>query len=215
MGVSPGNQGRFPGYDVLQQASTWDDVTKGVVLARLAPPPALRFFSTAEEATGRALVDRLLAQEEEPRIPVLEMIDARLAEAQTDGWHYEDMPEDGDAWRRSLAALDDEAQGAQGAHFHELRAPDQDRLLEQVRTGQEWRGMPAGHVWDLWMRYSCTAFYSHPWSWNEIGYGGPAYPRGYKNMGLGAREPWEVEEADARDPVPWAERVEAAKRGGR
>ena len=57
---------------------------------------------------------------------------------------------------------------------------------------------------DLWMRYACTAFYSHPSAWNEIGFGGPAYPRGYKNIGLGRREPWEVAEVDADDPVPWA-----------
>jgi hypothetical protein len=62
------------------------------------------------------------------------------------------------------------------------------------------------------MRYACSAFYSHPWAWNEIGFGGPAYPRGYKYLALGAREPWEVPERDARDPVPWIERAEAAKK---
>ena len=31
-------------------------------------------------------------------------------------------------------------------------------------------------------------------------------------LALGAREPWEVEERDAKDPVPWAKRAEAAKR---
>jgi hypothetical protein len=62
------------------------------------------------------------------------------------------------------------------------------------------------------MRYACTAFYSHPWAWNEIGFGGPAYPRGYKNLGLDRREPWEVSERDAADPVPWAERAEASLR---
>ena len=36
-----------------------------------------------------------------------------------------------------------------------------------------------------------TAFYSHPWAWNEIGFPGPAYPRGYLNLGINAREHWE------------------------
>ena len=31
-----------------------------------------------------------------------------------------------------------------------------------------------------------SAFYSHPWAWNEIGFGGPAYPRGYARLGRGA-----------------------------
>ncbi|MDQ3430688.1 MAG: gluconate 2-dehydrogenase subunit 3 family protein, partial [Actinomycetota bacterium] len=53
----------------------------------------------------------------------------------------------------------------------------------------------------LWLRYACTAFYAHPWSWNEIGFGGPAYPRGYKNLGVNRREPWEVADADGGDPL--------------
>ena len=66
------------------------------------------------------LFDQLLDQREPPRVPVLEMIDARLAEAQTDGWRYADLPEDGEAFRRSFAALDDDARGAFGRPFAEL-----------------------------------------------------------------------------------------------
>jgi hypothetical protein len=75
-----------------------------------------------------------------------------------------------------------------------------------------WHGLPAGRVWSLWMRYACAAFYSHPTAWNEIGFPGPAYPRGYANLGLDRREHWERREMDARDPVPWAARVERARR---
>ena len=46
------------------------------------------------------------------------------------------------------------------------------------------------------------AFYSHPWAWNEIGFGGPAYPRGYARMGVGLSEAWEGAEAFDVDPVP-------------
>ena len=72
----------------------------------------------------------------------------------------------------------------------------------QDRKGS-WHGMPAKQVWSLWTRYACAAFYAHPWAWNEIGFGGPAYPRGYKNIGFDSREPWEKRERDARDPIPW------------
>ena len=41
-----------------------------------------------------------------------------------------------------------------------------------------------------------------PAAWNEIGFGGPAYPRGYKNLGVDKREPFEVRDAHpADDPV--------------
>ena len=67
------------------------------------PTTQLAFFTPVEVAVARPLLDLLLAQDGEPRVPVLELIDTRLARGETDGWHYDDMPEDGDAWRQTLA----------------------------------------------------------------------------------------------------------------
>jgi hypothetical protein len=199
-----GEQRRYPGFDVLSEVDTWDDTTAGVVLARLGRQPDLRFFTPAEEAAASALFDRLLAQDSDPKVPVLQMVDARLAELQTDGWHYEDMPEDDIAWRRSLAALDEEARERHGGScFAELPHDRQQEILGHVHgLGKDpWHGMPAGHVWSLWTRYACTAFYSHPWAWNEIGFGGPAYPRGYMRLGIGMQEPWESPDRAPEDPA--------------
>ena len=197
---------RFPGYDVVSQADTWDRATQGVVLARLGPQPALRFFTPAEEAVAGALFALLLDQRpDEPEVPVLAMVDARLAECQTDGWRYEDMPPDDQAWRRTLAALDLDAERHEAATG--FAALPTDRQAVRVQAVQDlgpkpWYGLPAAHVWSLWTRYACTAYYSHPHAWNEIGFGGPAYPRGYLRLGVDAREPWEVADRDPhQDPV--------------
>jgi hypothetical protein len=207
-----GDEVHFPGYDVTTQAGTWDPVTAGVVLARLAPPPPLKFFTTGEEPAVRALVDRMLAQDGEPKVPAVEAIDQRLVRRQGDGYRFADMPEDDEAWRRSVEGLDRHARAAHGRPFADLSRTQQIDVLQEIQDMEgEFAGMPAKRVFSLWTRYACDAFYSHPWAWNEIGFGGPAYPRGYKNLGLGRREPWEVEERDARDPVPWAKRVEAAR----
>jgi gluconate 2-dehydrogenase subunit 3-like protein len=211
-GTTPGGQGRFEGFDVLGEAGTWDEATKGVVLARLAPPPSLRFFTTAEEADCRVLLDLLLDQHEEPRVPVIEEIDRRLVEGEGDGWHHAEMPPDAAAWRRSLAILSETSERDHGAPFHELDRRAQAEVLEDVRTAQRFGDLPARWVWNLWMRYALPAFYMHPWTWNEIGFGGPAYPRGYKNLGIDGLEPWERPDGDRRDPVPWAERIERARR---
>ncbi len=130
---------------------------------------------------------------------MVNMIDARLAEDQTDGWHYLGMAPDGQAWRKSLAALDSDA-GNSGHLFAELAWPEQSAILQAVLDlgSQEWHSVAASRVWSLWMRYACTAFYSHPTAWDEIGFDGPAYPRGYKNLGVDKLEPFEV--ADARPP---------------
>ena len=212
-GVTPGGQGRFDGFDVLAQLSTWDEVTAGVVLRRLGPPQALRFFTPAEEAVAGALLDHLLDQWDEPKVPVLAMIDERLTEGSTDGWHYADMPTDGEAWRQTLAFLDSDAVDRHGRGFAYLSRDEQAEGIQEVQDCRgDWRGLPATHVWSLWTRYACTAFYAHPWAWNEIGFGGPAYPRGYKTIALGGLEPWEAREARPRDPEAWAAWVERARR---
>jgi len=197
---------RFPGYDVLSQRGHWDAQTDAAVMQRLAPQVQRSFFSETEERVCRPLLDRLLANGDEGRqVPVFEMIDRRLAAGSIDGWRYADMPPDADAWRRSLAELERWSFAAAGR-------PRQLQMLDAIRTSEEFAAMPAGRLWGLWLRYACTAYYSHPWAWNEIGFGGPAYPRGYKNIGIDKREPWEVRELDAHDPIPWARRVEAARR---
>jgi hypothetical protein len=214
MGQTPGSaEQRFPGYEVMQQRPAWDEVTTAVVTARLNPSGPPLFFSAEEEPAARALLDRLLAQDEEPRVPVFEVIDGRLAERRGDGFRYEDMPGDPEAWRQSIVALNETARSDFGQSFAELSQRDQRDIIEEVRLCKgQWHGLPAERLFSLWMRYACSAFYAHPWAWNEIGFGGPAYPRGYKNLALGAREPWEVAEYDAQDPVPWIERADAAKK---
>lgn len=212
---TPQGRGRFPGFDVLDQAHFWDDVTAGVVLGRLALPGELAFFTPTEVSVAAPLTDLLLGQDGEPRVPVLALIDQRLAAGETDGWHYDEMPEDGQAWRVSLAELNADAVTRFQRGFGELTSAEQASLVQAVQdladAGDRWHDWPASHVWSLWTRYACTAFYAHPWAWNEIGFGGPAYPRGYLNHGLDAREKWEVADHDNDDPVPFAERVERAR----
>jgi hypothetical protein len=206
-GEPRGYRDRFPGFEVLSQAGHWDQVTADAVTARVGPPPVPKFFSEPEEACARALINLLTGQngkDDVLAVPVLEMVDARLTAGETDGWRYDDMPEDGQAWRETLAYLDADAEARYGTSFAHAPEAGQAALVQAVQDlkSADWHGLPAVHVWSLWTRYACTAFYSHPAAWAEIGFPGPAYPRGYKNAGVGKLEPFEV--PDARpviDPV--------------
>ena len=83
--VTPQNQGRFGDFDVLDSVDAWDDVTAGVVLGRLSLPSDLAFFTPTEVAIAGPLLDLLLDQHSDPRVPVLGLIDERLAIGETDG----------------------------------------------------------------------------------------------------------------------------------
>lgn len=191
-------RGRFPGFDVMSRARDWDPATASVVQDRLRAPEPPRFFTLAEEAAADALFDELLALAPGDGVPITTAVDARLAEARTDGWHYAGMPDDGETWRRSLAGLDADARTRYDTAFADCSGDRRHEVVSAVQRAGErsWHEFVAIRIWQLWMRYACTAFYAHPLAWNEIGFPGPAHPRGYAALGVGKRERFEV--ADAR-----------------
>ncbi|MGH7641080.1 MAG: gluconate 2-dehydrogenase subunit 3 family protein [Candidatus Dormibacteria bacterium] len=206
-GVTPQMVGRYPDYDVFDAAPTWDQATLEVICQRMATGRSFRFFTPEEQPTLQALCDRAVAQDEEPRIPVAEMIDEKLAEGRLDGFQYAGMPDDRDTWRLTLAGLD-EAAGArfQGNRLALLAEKDQLALVQEFSEGSlsapSLERLNVKRAWSVCMRMILSAFYAHPWAWNEIGFGGPAYPRGFMRMSqVSTREPFERPGATAEDPV--------------
>ncbi|HEY0417402.1 MAG TPA: gluconate 2-dehydrogenase subunit 3 family protein [Gaiellaceae bacterium] len=207
-GTAPQMAGRYPDYDVLEQTGHWDAVTRRVVLDRVENVPSITFFDEREAATLGAFCDIVLAQDDEPRIPVLAYIDEKLASGVGDGWQYHDLPGDGETWRRVACGLDEEAQRNAFDSFADASLPLQTQIVHRFCAGSvhggAWNTINVARAWKVVMRYACQAFYSHPWAWNEIGFGGPAYPRGYGAFGsphLGEREAWETDESFHFDPV--------------
>ncbi len=206
-GKTPQMHGRYPDYDVLLNAGHWDEVTRELILRRAGPPPAQQFFTAAEAACLGAFLDVVLAQDAEPRIPVLAMVDQKLHLGKLDGFRYADMPEDPETWRCVAAGLDASARLAEGTDFAEASDAAQQRLVQRFSEGEldgeAWDQLDVSRAWSVVMRGALSEFYSHPWAWNEIGFGGPAYPRGYMRLGAGAKgaEPTEGHEAFTVDPV--------------
>ena len=207
-GVSPQMIGRYPDYDVLSQADHWDEETRRVVLDRVRRVPDICFFDEAEARTLAAFCDVATAQDAEPRIPVLAYVDEKLAQGKRDGWQYFDLPDDGETWRRVARGLDEEATSQSYDSFAaappDVQAGIVHRFSQARLHGGIWDTLNVSRAFSVVMRYVAQAFYSHPWAWNEIGFGGPAYPRGYGAFGnpdLGERERWEAEEAANVDPV--------------
>jgi hypothetical protein len=198
---------RYPGYDVLAKRTTpsWNRKTREVIDRRLVIVREPRFFTAAEWRTLQALCERILPQpRDRPPVPLPAYVDEKLHTGQLDGYRYVQLPPQGEAWRRGLAALNAEAQAAHGALFEALNPLQQDELLRQMQQGQlksdAWGSMPS----KLFFKHRVIPdivhpYYAHPTAWNEIGFGGPASPRGYVRMGLNRRDPWEAIEAHTAD----------------
>ena len=207
---------RYPGYDVLDKRDTpsWNEKTREVIGHRLATPSEPRFFDRKEWAMVQALADRIVPQPRQrdgngEAIPVAGLLDTKLLENHQDGWRPAELPQQQEAWRRGLRALDAEAQAAHDVPFAMLGGEQQDALLRKMESGDlhdpAWEGMPPKEFWKHHvLRDVVFAYYSHPTAWSEIGWGGPASPRGYVRLQSNMRDPWEAVEArpgEDRKPV--------------
>ena len=195
--------GYYPGYSTLSQQAFWDETTRRVVLDRVENVPPIRFFSPDEERMMRAVCDRILPQDDRDdahQIPIINYIDDRLYSGRIDGYRYEGMPPDGEAHRLGLQAIEEIARHMYDRPFVELKATDQEKVLETIHNGEPpaghwiWQQMPVARYWSLLMQDAVEGYYAHPYAWDEIGFGGPAYPRGYMRQERGLPEPWEVDE---------------------
>jgi hypothetical protein len=196
---------RYPGYDALAKRDTpsWNAKTREVIEQRLATPNAPRFFSAEEWLVADALCGRILPQtNEEDAVSLVALLDAKLLADHGDGFRETSMPYMRDAWRQGLAAIDGEAMARyDGRGFAVLADREQDALLRFMQSGEvngdRWSGLDAKAFFDRRILVDVPAlFYSHPKAWNEIGFGGPASPRGYVRLDGDRPDPWEAAEAE-------------------
>ncbi len=194
----------FPGYDVLSKRDTpsWNEQTRRAIDRRLSVADEPRFFSAAEWQTLQALCGRIMPQPtDRPAVPLAAYVDEKIRVGRTEGFRPAGMPLQGEAWKRGLGALDEAAKQAHaGRRLHEIGPAEQDALLHQAQqdelAGPAWGGMSSKTFFESRVIHDVlNAYYSHPTAWNEIGWGGPAGPRGYVRMGFDKRDPWEAAEA--------------------
>ncbi len=194
---------RYPGYDVLSKRDTpsWNDKTRAVIDERLAiQPGAHHFFDAAEWLTLCAVCARIVPQPaDRPPVPLAAMVDAKLHKNKGDGYRDARLPPMGEAWRRGLSALDAEAMARHRIHFQALAPDQQDDLLQAMQKGElkheAWGGMPCKVFFKHRVLSDIVrSYYAHPTTWNEIGWGGPASPRGYVRMDFDRRDEWEAAE---------------------
>jgi hypothetical protein len=203
-----GFRSRYPEYDVLAKWSSldWDDQTRDVVRRRLDEVPAIRFFTSDEAALLAAVAERIVPQPDRPpegRVPIVPFIDERLHEDRRQGYRYEGLPPQRDAWRAGLAGIDETARALHGRPFLALAGDDQDVVLRSIESGS-----PPGRSWErldakrFFISVLCDTvvktYYAHPVAWNETGYNGPSSPRGHVRKWIGGVDPWEAHERKTR-----------------
>lgn len=196
--------GYYPGFSTLDQQNFWDETTRKVVLDRVNHPPQIQFFTNpADLALITAIYDRIIPQDDRDanhKIPLVPQLDDRLYKERLNGYRFEDMPPDREVYRLGLKAIEAIATHSYHKNFVELTSIEQDEVLKSIHDGKPpageeyWQKMNVTRFWQMLVQDAIEGYYSHPYAWDEIGFGGPAYPRGYMRQDSGEPEPWEVQE---------------------
>ena len=178
--------GYYSGFSTLSQSPFWDDATRTVVEKRVDHPPARQFFSEDAWNFWTAVFAHLIPQTDrtpERQIPIVAVLDQRLGQNQTVGYRYESMPQDRVVYEIGIEAIDREAEHRYGGKFLLLPHLQQDLVLKAIHDGKPaaapeiWKKMSVHRFWQMIMGDAVDAYYAHPWAWDEIGFGGPSYPR--------------------------------------
>ena len=174
--------------------------TREALQTRLAQQPQTpRFFTPDETELLRHIAARLLPQPTtREQIDVVGPVDHRLAHDESDGWRYDALPADPDAWRLGLNAFQEAAQAQFGHPFTLLDGVQQDELIGQMQQGTAVGVSLTPHqskrFFEDMLAELTGIYFSHPLAQEAIGYVGMADKPRWDRVGLN-----ELEEREPRE----------------
>lgn len=177
--------------------------TRQALTERFNAPHRLEptFFTVDEYDLLRIICDRLIPQTDQ--IDLVGAVDERLAANKTNGWRYDTMPADGEAYRLGLKGMDESAQLLFGNPFRHIPDEQQDEVIRAVQRaeapGNVWQTLPADHFFEELLAEIVEIYYSHPQAQEAIGYVGMADVPTWQRIGLNQledREPRAINKAN-------------------
>lgn len=188
----------YPSYNVMEEQDAWDAHTRSIVNARLLLEHKYHFLSLVEAECLRAWCSLLMNDDRGEIIQyVLSHIDESVAGNKGEGQRKKGVPPARVLLREGLKAIDETGWMRDSLPFFQLDESIQRQIMQEVSVGavaptEAWEGIPQKELFQKILVLTVEAYYSHPQVWSEIGYGGPAYPRGYVRADIGQLDPWEA-----------------------
>ncbi|MCI1190108.1 gluconate 2-dehydrogenase subunit 3 family protein [Hymenobacter sp. DH14] len=172
------------------------EATRAALQARLAAPAAYapQFLAPETYALLEAVAARIFPQPDRPDqpIPLAPAVDQRLAEGRADGWRYDALPPDREAYRMGLGGIQEIAQAQFQTDFTALNAEQQDAVLQALASGTPpgttWTTLDAGRFFEEMLAELTETYYAHPLAQEEIGYVGMADLPAWTKIGLNEKE---------------------------
>ncbi len=178
-------------YRAFIASERLSDKTREVIHARMqAPADAPGVLNAGQMVTLRAMLARVIPQEHQA-LDLAGYVLVRLASGKGDGWRYDVLPDDVQAYREGLDTLT-----AKG--FLEMTTGEQDAALKALDAEP---GSADGRWFEEVRGDAVSAYMAHPATMARIGYSGIGVGgaetkyKGFVTLGPNQRETWEPEPA--------------------
>lgn len=174
-------------YNTLQRLNNWDRSTQYMISERLKNEVGIKmeftFFTRNEGLLLARITDILIGQKlSDKYIKIAEVIDHGLDYCKK-GIRYGKNPWPGDFYKKGLFEFEKE--------FKRKSFKKESKMIAEKMTEN------AKDFITVFLKKvlfdSVEIFYSHPHSWSEMGFPGPAFPEGYPFLKCTEKEEWEPE----------------------
>lgn len=193
----------YSSYDVMAERKHWDPHTREIVEGRLSSTTFIKlsFFNTYEAQHLFLLCTALLDERREHIIAfVVNHFDSKLHSAIGESQRNASVPEQQILIRNGLRLLQEYLiLTFNQSDINRLETETKKTFINQLLEGKITFSdchFPVKAFVKKVLNEAVSAYYSHPIVWSEIGYGGPAYPRGYVRSEMGLTDPWEAKRSD-------------------
>lgn len=192
-------ESHYPTYDVMNEKDHWDDHTQSIVTSRIVHQQQPGFLTEMENQMLQRICAHLTFDKRDEIIQfIIDHINQSLSSSIGEGQRKPGVLKGDLLIREGLRALDQKAKEQFFMNFILLTEKEQVSLLkeisqQQTSPGSYWEMIVPADFFKKLLTLTIEAYSSYPTIWSEMGYGGPAYPRGYVRTQLGQLDPWEAQ----------------------
>ena len=190
---------RYPSFQVMDEHEEWDTHTQTIVSNRLLASEPRTVLDT-DELQFLQLVCSALVDDDRGDVMtyVIAHVGQSLQSSTGEGQRKYGIPEQKKLILDGIQYLGELRHQAKITNPNLDEAESLTELLSQVSKGTaahvKWSSQLQCEWFKKMLNLTVEAYCSHPVVWSEMGYAGPAYPRGYVRGDIGRLDPWEAKE---------------------
>ena len=180
-------------YRTLDRLDKWDKVTQNSIKKRLKEEiGAVSSFDFLSEKEGKILkiiTDIAIPQENGTNyIKIAEAVDKGLSDRK-EGVRYGENPWSGEFYHTGLSAVHEYTKKNYAKTIADMSSAELEEFFSKSISDKN-AGLLHAFLRKV-LTDSINIYFSHPSSWDKIGFPGPAYPEGYAYLDCEEKDDWE------------------------